>query len=145
MPENAADRNLLFGLLALQLDFLTRDQLFDGMNAWVLEKAKPLAQILEEKQVLAAVQRRALEPLVELHVAQHDGDPQKSLAAIASTSLILRDWILGGGIANRKRLGALPRFLSTCAGRRNADIGSHGNRGIYAMAGSRIFQFIAET
>ena len=36
-----ADRNLLFGILALQMDFITRDQLVAAMHAWVLAKAPP--------------------------------------------------------------------------------------------------------
>jgi hypothetical protein len=38
----SADRNLLFGILALQLDFVTRDALLAAMSAWVLAKHKPL-------------------------------------------------------------------------------------------------------
>jgi hypothetical protein len=34
----AADRNLLFGILALQMDFISRDALIQGMNAWVLDR-----------------------------------------------------------------------------------------------------------
>ena len=37
-----ADRNLLFGILALQMDFIGRDALIAAMNAWVLDKAKSL-------------------------------------------------------------------------------------------------------
>jgi hypothetical protein len=37
-----ADRNLLFGILALQMDFIGRDALIAAMNAWVLDKSKPL-------------------------------------------------------------------------------------------------------
>jgi hypothetical protein len=36
MPSAAANRNLLFGILALQMDFIGRDALIAGMNAWVL-------------------------------------------------------------------------------------------------------------
>jgi hypothetical protein len=43
-PE--ADRNLLFGLLALQMDFITRDALVEATHAWVLDKIKPLGQVL---------------------------------------------------------------------------------------------------
>ncbi len=46
MPDAHADRNLLFGILALQLDFISRDALVAAMNAWVLDKAKTLGQIL---------------------------------------------------------------------------------------------------
>jgi hypothetical protein len=53
MPEPApspasADRNLLFGILALQMDFVSRDALLQAMNAWVLDKPKPLGAILVE-------------------------------------------------------------------------------------------------
>ena len=46
MSEIVADRNLLFGILALQMDFVTRDALIAAMNAWVLDKQKPLGAIL---------------------------------------------------------------------------------------------------
>jgi hypothetical protein len=53
MPDPAptpptADRNLLFGILALQMDFIGRDDLIAAMSAWVLDKGKPLGQILVE-------------------------------------------------------------------------------------------------
>jgi hypothetical protein len=43
MPEHtptaaAADRNLLFGILALQMDFISREALIQGTHAWVLNK-----------------------------------------------------------------------------------------------------------
>ena len=41
-PRATADRNLLFGIVALQMDFIDRDSLVAAMNAWVLEKTKPL-------------------------------------------------------------------------------------------------------
>src|SRR4051794_7147566 len=43
-PTPSADRNLLFGILALQMDFVPRDQLITAMNAWVLDKARPLGR-----------------------------------------------------------------------------------------------------
>jgi serine/threonine protein kinase len=36
MASSATDCNLLFGILALQLDFISRDALIQAMNAWVL-------------------------------------------------------------------------------------------------------------
>ena len=56
-PQSAADRNLLFGILALQMDFISRDTLIAGMNAWVLEKSKPLGQILLDQGRLDPEQR----------------------------------------------------------------------------------------
>jgi hypothetical protein len=34
----STDRNLLFGILALQNDFVTRDQLVEAMNAWIFAR-----------------------------------------------------------------------------------------------------------
>src|SRR5262249_61660681 len=52
MSAVPSDRNLLFGILALQVNFLTRDALILGMNAWVLEKHRPLGEILVEQGAL---------------------------------------------------------------------------------------------
>lgn len=83
-PTGSADRNLLFGILALQMDFITRDQLVAGMNAWVLDKAKLLGQILVEQEALDDDNRAWLEAGVERHVAKHDNDSSKSLSALSS-------------------------------------------------------------
>ena len=48
-----ADRNLLFGILAVQMDFVGRDALIAAMHAWILERSKPLGQILVEQQALS--------------------------------------------------------------------------------------------
>ena len=77
-PHPAADRNLLFGILALQLDFISRDTLIRAMHAWALEKAKPLGEILVEQRALAAERRALLEGLVQEHLKQHGDDPHLS-------------------------------------------------------------------
>ena len=48
MAQSNADRNLLFGILAMQMDFITREQLISAMQAWVFDKSKTLGQILVE-------------------------------------------------------------------------------------------------
>ncbi len=53
MAAADADRNLLFGILALQMDFITRDALVAAMNAWLLQKHKPLAEMLAERGALS--------------------------------------------------------------------------------------------
>src|SRR5260370_34597296 len=80
----AADRNLLFGILALQMDFIRRDALIAAMHAWVLDKAKPLGEILREQKVLGADEHALLEALVQKHLALHGNEPAKSLAALSS-------------------------------------------------------------
>ena len=36
--QAGADRNLLFGVLALQMDFITREALLSAMQAWALRE-----------------------------------------------------------------------------------------------------------
>jgi WD40 repeat protein/serine/threonine protein kinase len=78
----AADLNLLFGILALQMDFVSRDALIQAMHAWVLAKAKPLGQILVESGALAADEYAVLESLVQKHLQRHGNNAEKSLAAV---------------------------------------------------------------
>src|SRR5262245_29419493 len=83
-PRTSSDRNLLFGILALQMDFLGRDALIAAMNAWVLEKAKSLGRILVEQGALAAADHDLLEGMVQRHLERHGGAAERSLAALAA-------------------------------------------------------------
>jgi serine/threonine-protein kinase len=74
----------LFGVLALQMDFISREQLVAAMHAWVLRKADPLGLILIEQNALAPTRRDLLEALVEENLKQHNNDPEKSLAALGA-------------------------------------------------------------
>jgi hypothetical protein len=42
--QRGADRNLLFGVMALRVAFIDRDQLVAAMNTWVLENTMPLGK-----------------------------------------------------------------------------------------------------
>ena len=84
MDNSNADRNMLFGILALQMDFISRDALVAAMNAWVLEKTTPLGEILVAQGVLQSDTRLLLDALVEKHLKQHGGDPEKSLASVSA-------------------------------------------------------------
>ncbi len=91
MSTSHVDRNLLFGILALQMDFISRDALIAAMHAWVLDKQKPLSQILVEQNALASDARALLDPLVDKHLELHRGDPQQSLAAVGMPAAVRRD------------------------------------------------------
>ncbi|MFM9969590.1 MAG: tetratricopeptide repeat protein [Burkholderiales bacterium] len=91
MSTPAADQNLLFGILAVQMDFINRDALIAGMHGWILEKSKPLGQILLEQNALRADTRALLEALVQKHLELHGNDAEKSLAAVSSVSSIRND------------------------------------------------------
>src|SRR5262245_43031686 len=86
MSAPGSDRNLLFGIVALQLNFIDRDALVGAMHAWVLDKSRPLGHILQEQGRLAADVRGMLDGLVDRHIRDHGGDPQQSLAALSSVS-----------------------------------------------------------
>jgi hypothetical protein len=84
MNRAPSDRNLLFGILALQLNFIGRDALIHAMSAWVLAKHRPLGDILFEQGALSTDSRDALERFVEKHLHKHGGDVRRSLAAIVT-------------------------------------------------------------
>ncbi len=88
MAPASADRNLLFGILALQLDFISRDQLVAAMHAWVLEKTTALGELLLRQGALGADKLALLDALVTTHLALHGGDPHQSLAALSSVSSV---------------------------------------------------------
>src|ERR1700676_2227824 len=86
--QPAADRNLLFGILALQMDFIQRDALVAAMNAWVLDKAQSLGQILMQQKALGADEHTLLEALVGKHLEHHGDDAEKSLATLSSVGSV---------------------------------------------------------
>src|SRR5437868_13304459 len=91
MARADADRNLLFGVLALQMDFISREALIAAVSAWVLDKSRPLDAILVEQGALSVARRTMLEPLIAEHVRAHGDDPGRSLAAVSSAESIRRD------------------------------------------------------
>jgi serine/threonine-protein kinase len=77
----AADRHLLFGLLALQNGLIDQGQLILAFQAWASDKSKSLAERLVARGDLDADARAGLDAIVALHVKKH-GDVEKSLAAV---------------------------------------------------------------
>src|SRR5262245_42860602 len=77
----SADRNLLFGMLALHTAAIDRDQLLEALNAWMLRKDVPLGDILRERGALSEEDHRQVEAVVARHLRRH-GDAQKSLAQL---------------------------------------------------------------
>ncbi len=82
MADSAADRNLLFGLLALQIGLIDQAQLVAAFQAWTLEKDRPLAEHLAARGDLDAEDRAAVEALVARHLKKHGGSAARSLAAL---------------------------------------------------------------
>jgi tetratricopeptide (TPR) repeat protein/tRNA A-37 threonylcarbamoyl transferase component Bud32 len=81
----AADRHLLFGMLALQTGMINQGQLVAAFQAWTLDKTQGLADILEARGDLNSAKRAALDALAAVHVETHGGDVEQSLAAVPSS------------------------------------------------------------
>jgi WD40 repeat protein/serine/threonine protein kinase len=82
MATLAADRNLLFGLLALQNGLIRQGQLEAAFQAWALDRGRGFAEHLVARGDLDEEQRAVVEAMVVLHLSKHGGDAGKSLAAI---------------------------------------------------------------
>jgi serine/threonine-protein kinase len=95
--HNATDPScdLLFGLFALQVGMIEQGQLVAAFQAWTRDKSRPMAAYLLSHGYLESDQVAALEGLVSLHVKKHEGDPERSLAAVPT------------GRSTRERLNAL--------------------------------------
>jgi serine/threonine-protein kinase len=91
VAASSADRNLLFGILALQMDFIGKDALIQAMQAWVFDKTKPLGDFLVGQGALRPERRTLLDALLQEHINQHDNDPHKSLAALSSVGSARKD------------------------------------------------------
>ena len=87
-PHEQSDHNLLLGILAYQNAFITREGLFAAMQAWLYDKSKPLAEIMQNQGALDGEERLLLEALVRKHLKQNGDDPQKSLQAVSSISSV---------------------------------------------------------
>jgi hypothetical protein len=83
-----ADRHLLFGLLALQNGIISQGQLVHAFQAWTLDKSKSLADHLESRGDLSGARRALLEALANVHLEAHEGDAEKSLAALPANRSI---------------------------------------------------------
>jgi serine/threonine-protein kinase len=82
MSALAPDRNLLFGLLALQNGLINQGQLVAAFQAWTLDKARALADHLVGRGDLDADDRSVVDALVAHHLKKYGGDAAKSLAAL---------------------------------------------------------------
>lgn len=78
---------LLFGIIALQHDFITREQLVEAFSQWVKDKSRPIDQILAQDGRLSKEEGQAIGLLVKKHLAKHQGDPAISLTLLDSPKL----------------------------------------------------------
>ena len=81
MKNSNSDRNLLYGVLALQMGFVGTDALIAAMKEWALARSKALGEILIEQGALSPPDHPPIEAVVQRLLDKH-GDPSTSLTAI---------------------------------------------------------------
>jgi eukaryotic-like serine/threonine-protein kinase len=81
------DRNLLFGVLAMQSDLLTPQQFAEACSAWAARKDHPLADLLVERAWLNANQRAVVELLLHAKLQKHRGDVKAGLVEVATDAV----------------------------------------------------------
>jgi hypothetical protein len=79
-----ADRNLLFGVLALQADLIDADRLARAAAQWATQKTRSLADVLVELGWLSADERSQVEFLLNRKLAKHGGDAKAGLAEVTT-------------------------------------------------------------
>src|SRR5262245_19643286 len=78
------DRNLLFGVLALQADLIDADRFARSCALWAADKSRPLAEVLVEQGWLTPSNRVDVEKILQRKLAKHGGDARMSLTEIAN-------------------------------------------------------------
>jgi serine/threonine protein kinase/tetratricopeptide (TPR) repeat protein len=95
------DRNLLFGVLALQADLLDRAQFVEACALWANQKQTSLADLLVARGWLTPEDRADVEKLLQRKLRKHGGNTQLSLAEL--TSDVLRQSLADIGDAEVRR------------------------------------------
>jgi serine/threonine-protein kinase len=81
------DRNLLFGVVALQADLIDNDQFVKACTLWTAQKTLPLADIFIDQGWMTSADRADVERLLERKLKKHDGDAKASLVQITELSV----------------------------------------------------------
>jgi serine/threonine-protein kinase len=90
-PPGGTDRNLLFGVIAVHLDFIERADLLTALQAWNADRSRPLGEVLVESDLLPPRRRNLLEDVVREYLVQHDMDPVRGLAAACTARALSFD------------------------------------------------------
>jgi eukaryotic-like serine/threonine-protein kinase len=137
MPPAHADRNLLFAMLALQMDFVRREDLVAALQAWVFDKQRALGDLLVREGHLSPQRLQLLNALVEEHLKAHQDDPQQSLAALPVDPALrqtLAPWADGQAAPppadSQATVSFLPAGAGLAAGDRYRVLGPHAKGGL---------------
>lgn len=74
--------DMLYGLIALQNNFVSREELVAAVSAWLCDKSRPLDEILRQRGAIAEDEHQLVAALVRKHLSKHGGNVEQSLAAL---------------------------------------------------------------
>src|SRR5262249_16239128 len=81
------DRNLLFGVLALQADAITASQFVEACASWAARKDAALADVLLQRGWITPEDKSHVDYLLARKLQNPGGDPRASLAEAAGADL----------------------------------------------------------
>ncbi len=84
MVDVNADRNLLFGLLALENGLITQDKFVAALRAWIRNQGRQFADYLVDSGDLDSGQRGVVQAMVVQHEKKHDDRTEQGLAAVTA-------------------------------------------------------------
>jgi eukaryotic-like serine/threonine-protein kinase len=99
MPRPCTDRNMLVGIVALQRDFISRDELIDAMNEWARNKARSLGQVLLDRASLDHDTQVLLDTLVDRELEQLESERMSQFTTLVAAPAAV-DLELSGGPAD---------------------------------------------
>src|SRR5437867_1873626 len=76
------DSDLLLGVMALQLNFISQPDLKRALGDWVADRARSLGQVLVDQSALTPHRHELLGQLVHEFLQQYDRDPAVGLTAL---------------------------------------------------------------
>ena len=86
------DRNLLFGIFAVQLKKVTPTQLMEAAAAWAVEPSRDLSSRLVEAGALSESDRELISGLVDQAVQAHDGNATATLQTFGGEEEVYRSY-----------------------------------------------------
>lgn len=92
MEPLTADRNLLFGMMALQNEMVNRDELLDAFQSWTLNKHLSIRAILEEKGFLGSDVAHDIDRLLEKRISKAGGEPKLMQQFHASDDIYMQQF-----------------------------------------------------
>src|SRR5262249_51051115 len=90
------DSELVAGVLALQLNFISQPDLKRALERWVGDRARSLGDVLVDQGALTPHRQELLNELVREFLFQYDRDPALGLAALCEArSCLDLAWMTG--------------------------------------------------